>query len=96
MKYKINEVTPKEMQCIIGGCPSIYEGLRELIPKEMICVVCSCPSIYEAGREGNDVYLIIGKIVNPSEAGLGELEKKIGAGEALIEVPRALIDNRKK
>ena len=72
MRYKITEVTPIELQCGIGACPSIYE-------------VTSKP-----------VYLIRGKVVNPSEAGFGGLEGKIGEGEALIEVPRALIDNRKK
>jgi len=93
MKYKINEITPKEMYCAFGGCPSIYEGLKELTPKEM-CIVGSCPSIYDARMDGDKVYLIIGKKVKPSEVGLGELENKIGTEEVLIEVPRNLIDNK--
>ncbi len=96
MKYKINEITPKSMACVIGSCPSIYEGLRELTPQEMACIVGTCPSPYEAMREGKEVYLIVGTVVNPSESGLEGLEKKVGEGEALIEVPRALIDNRRK
>ena len=91
------EITPKAMQCLMGACPRIYEGLRELTPEEMQCVFAACPSLYEAGREGNNVYLIIGKVVNPSEVALlGDLKKKIRAGEALIEVPRELIDNKGK
>lgn len=97
MKYKINELTPKAMMCVSVGCPSIYERLRELAPYEReMCVSVGCPSTYSARREGKDVYLIIGKVVNPSEVGLGELEKRIGKGEALIEVPKSLIDNKGK
>lgn len=93
MKYKINDVTPEEMNCLIGACPAIYEGLRETTPENMGCILSSCPSVYEATGEGNEVYLIVGKSVAPAEAGL---EKRVGVGEALIEVPRALIDNRRK
>jgi len=25
MKYKINELTPKNMMCVVGSCPAIYE-----------------------------------------------------------------------
>lgn len=103
MKYKINEVvpkymglrelTPKEMRCIAFHCPSIYEGLRELTPQGMRCIIINCPSTYGAKRKGKEVYLIVGKLVNPAEAGL---EKKVGEDEALIEVPRTLIDDRRK
>lgn len=94
MKYNIYEITPKEMVCGIGACPSIYEGSRKLTPQKMISVTSSCPSDYESKQE--EVYLVIGRIINPSESGLENLETKIGEGEALIEIPRALIDNRKK
>lgn len=93
MKYNLNDITPERGLCDIAACPSIYEGLKELTPQEMACIVASCPSTYEAWREGKEVYLIVGRVVNPTEAGL---EKKVGEGEALIEVPRALIDDRKK
>ena len=94
MKYKIKNVTPSEFTCLFGGCPAIYECLREVTPQEMDCIVGGCPSTYEAMKEGEQVYLIIGKVVNPSEAGLEGLEKKVGEGEALIEVPKALIDKK--
>lgn len=90
MKYKLNDITPEIMVCGIGACPSIYEGVEELTPKEMACCIGTCPSSYEAEREGKEVYLILGKLVNPVEAGL---ESKVGEGEALIEVPKPLIDN---
>jgi len=91
MKYKINEITPKAM-CGFVGCPSIYEGLKDLTPEEM-CMAGACYSVYASTKDWNEVYLIIGKVIRPSEAGL---EKKVGEGETLIEVPRALIDNKRK
>ena len=93
MKYEITEVTPESMHCIVGACPSIYEGVRETTPEKMNCVLGACPSTYEAIREGNEVYLIVGRQINPSGVGL---EKKVGDGEVLIEVPKALIDNKGK
>lgn len=92
MKYKINEITPKEYQCTAVTCPAIYEGVKELTPKEMACGVGTCPSSYEAKRKGKEVYLIVGKSVNPADVGL---ESKVGEGEALIEVPKKLIDGIK-
>ena len=92
-RYSVRDVTPKSMLCIVGTCPSIYEGLRELTTKNSMCIVGSCPPSYEAIREGKEVYLIVGTLVNPSKAGL---EDKVGEGEALIEVPREIIDNKEK
>ena len=88
----VREITPEEMRCGAAACSAIYESIREVTPKEIDCAWAACHSIYEGAREGEQVYLIIGKVVNSSEIP-GELEKKIGEGEALIEVPRALIDN---
>jgi len=90
MKYEINKITPKAYQCVNIACPAVYEGLKEITSQEMECGVSACPSSHKAKREGKEVYLIVGKIVNPSEAGL---EKKVGEGEALIEVPKGLIDD---
>jgi hypothetical protein len=87
---KIKNVTPKSLSCIAIGCPAIYEGkIKNVTPKSLTCAVIGCSAIYE----GKEVYLIIGKTVNPAEAGL---EKKVGEGESLIEVPKALIDKRKR
>ncbi len=92
-KYtNLREVTPQELQCGIGACPSIYEGLTKLTSKEM-CGIGACPLVYEAKRESGEVYLIIGRQVNPLDAGL---EGKVGEGEALVEIPRALIDDKGK
>ncbi|MFA6023332.1 MAG: hypothetical protein WC781_04560 [Candidatus Pacearchaeota archaeon] len=91
MKYKIKDITPEKIQCVAGACPAIYEGIQEITPGEMKCVLGACPSNYRASREGKEVYLIVGKQINPSDAGL---ESKVGKGETLIEVPRALIDKR--
>jgi len=95
MQYKaIVDRTPQEMRCFGGiGCPSLYEGSRDLTPRELSCGVGGCPSIYGAERKNVAVYLIVGKVIDPASAGL---EKKVGDGEVLIEVPRALIDNKER
>jgi len=85
MKYLIDR-TPKNMMCTFMTCPAIY---KEVTPKDMNCLTCACPQIHK----GNDSYLIIGEQVNPSEVGL---EKKVGDGEALIRVPKDLIDKKEK
>ena len=90
-KYKLRELTPAEMQCFGGiGCPAIYE-VERVTPKDMRCFGgLGCPDIYKT-QEGS--YLIIGTLVKPEEAGL---EGKVGKNEALIKVPKGLIDNRQK
>ncbi len=94
MKYKIKEITPKELLCLVGTCNQIYGGIREITTEKILaCGIAACPSSYEATKEGEKVYLIVGKTVNPNDAGL---EKRVGEGETLIEVPRELIDNRRK
>lgn len=66
-----------------------YKNIKNITPEEM-CVILNCPQIYEA-RSGScqDVYLIAGKAVDPKEVGL---EKKVGEGEILIEIPKKLLD----
>lgn len=91
MKYKIRNLTPEEMSCFIAQCPAIYEGTKELTPQDMDCIIGQCPEIYSS--KNKEVYLIIGKIINPSEAGL---EGKVGKDECLIEVPKDLIDKMRK
>ena len=84
-KYQLREVTPEVMRCISGiGCLAIYEANN---PEARDCLLATCPDIQARGN----VYLIIGKQVDPKDAGL---EKKVGEGEVLIEVPRELIDGR--
>ncbi len=53
------------------------------------CVVGDCPQVQENG----DSYIIVGKRVEPSEVGL---EGGVAEGEALIEVPKKLIDERER
>ena len=83
MKYKIREITPKEMRCIAAACPSIYE----ITPENMKCIAGACSGIYE----DKGTYLIIGEQVDPKKVGL---EKKVGEGEVLIKVPKKLIDEK--
>jgi len=109
-EYQLREVTPGILRCAAVMCPAMYEGIRNVTPEAMLCLIAGCPEVYEAKssnpqrdncvlsacpdiQERGDVYLIIGKKINPEEAGL---EKKVGEGEVLIEVPRVLIDEREK
>ena len=88
-KYRLREVTPTEMRCCVGPCPAIYE-VERVTPKDIQCLGgLGCPGIYQDGES----YLIIGTFVKPEEAGL---EGKVGKNEALIKVPKKLIDDRQK
>jgi len=108
-KYKIRERTPKENMCIVGTCPAIYE-VEEITPKKDMCIATACPGVYEveertpkeemclvgtcpAIKECGENYLIIGKKAEPSDFGL---EGKVGKDEVLIEIPKGIIDNRRK
>lgn len=86
----IREATPQEMKCLLASCPSIYEAMTDVTPEAMNCIAGACDRVIEATKP---VYLIIGKQVDPKVAGL---EQKVGTGEVLIEVPRALIDGRER
>lgn len=87
--YRLKERTPEKMKCILGNCPSIYETVLDVTPKEFSCILGNCPQVHKF----RDNYLIIGKRVDPKEVGL---VGKVGEGEVLISVPKALIDNKEK
>jgi len=91
-KYQIKDVTPKEARCLAGACPSIYE----LTPEEARCIVGGCPSIYSAQDADKSKYWIIGKLVPQTSIKEAGLEIKVREGEALIEVPKELIDKMKR
>ena len=63
--------------------------LREITPAHLRCLVGACPAVYETddGR-----LLIIGKTLSPEAASLLP-PGKVGPGEAVIEISRALIAN---
>lgn len=93
-RYGLKDITPVSMQCTLVSCPSIYE-LEEITPesvRSMQCMLGSCSSIYE-DKEGKEVYIIIGKKLDPKAVGL---EKKVGEGEVLIEIPKGLLANLKR
>lgn len=107
-KYKVKELNPKSMTCILANCPAIYE-VEEITPEANRCMAHACPAIYEVEdltpksmkcviancptiEEHEGKYLIIGKKANPSDFGL---EKKVGKDEVLIEIPKEIIDNRR-
>jgi hypothetical protein len=86
MKYLLRERTPEAMRCIVGSCPAIYTANNSEL---RYCGIGACPDIQEKGN----VYLIIGKLVDAKPLGL---EKKVGEGEVLIEVPKVLIDDMRR
>ena len=59
--------------------------VKEVTPKGLACIAGGCPAAFETDR---GTYLIIGIKVDSSE---DLLQGKIGAGEAVIEVPVGLI-----
>lgn len=88
--YDTIELTPQEYRCFAGlGCPSINE-LKRLTPEDLQCGIGACPEVYEQNK---DNYLIIGKIIDPTTFGL---EKKVGEGEMLISISKAIIDGALK
>ena len=82
IKYELRDVTPESMKCALVTCPSIYEVAR------VECVVASCPAIYGIA-EKPDTYFVIGKKVDPKEAGLAE---RVGEGEEVIAIPKDLLE----
>ena len=47
IQYNISDVTPQDMRCGFGACPTIY-SVKEVTPSEMICGIGACPGIYLA------------------------------------------------
>ena len=80
-KYELKDRTPESMRCVAGACNRIYE----------LCIFAGCPSISE--QEGK--YIIIGRALNQAQVNELGLAQKIGEGEAIIEVPKGLIDHLK-
>ncbi len=63
---------------------------KELTPASMYCAAGGCPAIFETNRQS---YILIGKKIDPEKLGISE---RIGKGEVLIEIPKELIDNKRK
>lgn len=72
---------------------------KKIIQRGKLCGFGACPAVYEATKEidskdyEQNVYLVVGKTVNPKGTGL---ESNIGNDETLIEIPKELIDKLKK
>ena len=64
-----------------------YKNLKEITPKKMRCDSCTtCPALFEVDKRK---VLVVGKRINPKDAGLGH---KVGKDEAIIEVDRGLLE----
>lgn len=87
----IYEVTPNELQCGIGACPAIY--VAKNVSAELVSASQGREEVLSVKLPQGTHYFIIGEKIDPAEFGL---EKKVGNNEALIKVPKELIDNRGK
>ena len=70
-----------------------YNRIEEKTPQEYSCFCGSCSAVFSTKIEGAEVYLIVGRRIDPSEAGLAQ---RVGVGEVLVEVPKGLIDKMKR
>jgi tRNA A-37 threonylcarbamoyl transferase component Bud32 len=66
--------------------------LKDITPKAMQCVGIGCPAVFDSE---NKTYVIVGKALRGRDIP-AEIEKRIGAGEIAIEIPRELLSNLKK
>lgn len=64
---------------------------KELTPRYMICEDCAaCPAIFETNR---NTYVIIGKRLNAKKL---EISERVAKDEVLVEIPKKLINKRKR
>lgn len=72
-----------------------YRLVKDVTPRDFDCAIGACYRIYEGSKGSQQVYLIIGKQIDPKDARLSDgrdISSQVGQGEVLIEVPRNLID----
>ncbi|GAI07750.1 unnamed protein product [marine sediment metagenome] len=63
---------------------------KDLTPKIEMCSIGPCPAIFETNKGS---YALIGKKLNAKAL---NINKRVGKDEVLIEVPKGLIDKKKK
>ncbi|HLD15644.1 MAG TPA: hypothetical protein VJB94_03640 [Candidatus Nanoarchaeia archaeon] len=80
LKYKLKKLGTSD--CVIGGCPTLYELAEE-------CVYGACPRVFE-DRENKEVFIVVGKAMNPGD--FDGLEGKVGEGETIVAIPKNLIE----
>jgi hypothetical protein len=97
----MKNVTPGDMLCHVGMCPTIFE----VTPEDLRCFTGNCPSIFEvtpdaakceavacpAIYEQEDGYLIVGKAIADVPE---EVRARIGEGETVVWVPRGMVQPR--
>ena len=110
-QYRLREVTPVSMCCVIGTCPAVY--LIERTPKSMReCFAgLGCSAIYEPKSiTPKHLRCGVGPCPEVFEGKEGDyliigkitaakqfgLEKKVGDGEVLISIPKKFIDEMER
>lgn len=66
-----------------------YDVTR-IAPKDECFAGIGCPAVYYTKTQE---YLIVGKEINPQEAGL---ESRVGPGEKLVAIPKNVLDELRK
>jgi hypothetical protein len=74
---KLTNITPNQYRCVKETCPAIYTACGGSHS--------SCPTVIAK----DDTYVIVGKMTDGLQE---ELRGKVGPDEAVIEIPRAFVD----
>lgn len=77
-----NSYTMKREDCLAGACPRVYEISAS-------CGFGACPGVHASENS----YYVIGRQLSEQEIKEMGLAEKVGAGEALVEIPKDLLDN---
>jgi len=84
------ELTPPHLACGIGACPAIYEAIRQ-DGIEQDCILGACPEI----KPRDNGYAIVGTLLTSEQVKSAGLEGKVAPHEAVVFVPKGIIDERR-
>jgi hypothetical protein len=65
--------------------------LADETPDTIYCAIAACPAIF---KSDSGTYVIIGRVVGSDELS-ADVNFRIGKGEVAIEVPSALVDQKR-
>ena len=89
-KYLVGrELTPSHLACGIAACPAIYEADNSHENQERL--IGGCPGI----KPRDNGYVIIGTLLTPEQVKSAGLEGKVAPHEAVVFVPKGIIDERR-
>lgn len=90
-KYLVGrELTPLRADCLIFGCPAIYEATR-VEDARQDCILGACPDVIDTPNW----YAVIGTRLDEKQIKETCLEGKVAPHEAVVFVPKDIIDKRR-